>query len=305
MIAVMAPRMLVAALLFLLSSSVFADRLCDLMNTFGCSAPFVPGHKWMGDSWWAIGDRKTTILHLSTTLNIPNAPESVDGVLAINTAMENTDISDKQDLHPVGQTFQAITAAYPKGWKACEQTDNQWCAFQSIYSTTLEPPQINHPPYAVGKGSISLQWTYYPNNQTMLQNARQTGLVMATQEPPRQWWPKTECQCSAKGTIPAHHYTQTTVKLEKPLPNFGDTVSSHRASSTRPYTIDDGTTWQIDRIDVSDAWCQNTEPCPDADAKQPERDWGITSGGKRIVKAQKAAVTITTPMPPTVVTPAA
>lgn len=44
----------------------------------------------MGDAWWAIGDRKTTILELTTTLWIPETATSEGGVIAINTAMENT-----------------------------------------------------------------------------------------------------------------------------------------------------------------------------------------------------------------------
>lgn len=57
------------------------------------SSPFVPGHKWMGDAWFAISDKATGIERITTKLQLPAPPTDIKGVLAINTAVENS-VSD-------------------------------------------------------------------------------------------------------------------------------------------------------------------------------------------------------------------
>ena len=74
----------------------------------------------MGTSWWAIGEEafKAVILSLEAHLYIPSAPTAngVNGIMAINPAMENTNILDSLDHVYMNETYQTLTGAYP--WSA-------------------------------------------------------------------------------------------------------------------------------------------------------------------------------------------
>lgn len=144
---------LIQVILTLLICSTTADRTCRWNGL--CSAPFPPGktiidhittapmlmhssegHKYMGTAWWAIGDPNNgaIIKTMTTTLMVPERPKTLSGVLAINTAMENSvnidshthrkpvtdvniqNIHDQTDSYELDETFQTITAVYPDGW---------------------------------------------------------------------------------------------------------------------------------------------------------------------------------------------
>lgn len=97
----------------LLCNIAKADRFCRMIN-FGCSTPFPPGHKYMGPGWWAVGteDVGTYIKSVSTLLQVPDVPQGINGIMAINPAMENTPVNDWGDSNPVGQTVQTIIGSF-------------------------------------------------------------------------------------------------------------------------------------------------------------------------------------------------
>lgn len=69
-----------------------SDIACVTAGQPGCSSPYPPGHHFMGPSWYAIGREtfNTTILSMSTTLYLSEAPTNITGTLAVNAALENT-----------------------------------------------------------------------------------------------------------------------------------------------------------------------------------------------------------------------
>lgn len=71
------------AALCILSNFVGADRLCDIAQFPGCSAPFPPGHKNMGDAWWGIGSKESgaIIKSVATILLVNEVPRTSEGVM--------------------------------------------------------------------------------------------------------------------------------------------------------------------------------------------------------------------------------
>ena len=76
-------------------------------------------------------------------------------------------------------------------------------------------------------------------------------LVKAPLEPPFQWWPKTECGCDGKGTLPQHTYQDTTIVLNATDPSWNETMQANNTSYSEVYTSDGGTTWHIDTSEFS------------------------------------------------------
>ena len=76
------------ACLNLLLRTVVAGKPCEP----NCPDPFPPGHKNIGDAWWAIGDQTSGayITNLVTTLEVPRKPDGVAGLRLINSAFDNS-----------------------------------------------------------------------------------------------------------------------------------------------------------------------------------------------------------------------
>ena len=77
-----------AWLTLFLSTIVADDPPCEP----NCPDPFPPGHKNIGDAWWAIGDEASGayITNLVTTLEVPPKPDGVTGLRMINSALDNS-----------------------------------------------------------------------------------------------------------------------------------------------------------------------------------------------------------------------
>ena len=95
----------------------------------------------MGPSWWAIGDESfdAVITKFTAKLYVPEAPQNLGGVVAINPAIENTvrpqaccgaflsfaetktsaqRIEDLTDSRPVSESYQPVVVAYPSSSNA-------------------------------------------------------------------------------------------------------------------------------------------------------------------------------------------
>ena len=85
-----------AATISLLTAEIaVGDGLCLGGSGSACPVTYPPGHSYMGQSYWAIGNNSfnTTILSFVGKLSVPEAPTvngSISGVQAINPSMENT-----------------------------------------------------------------------------------------------------------------------------------------------------------------------------------------------------------------------
>ena len=68
--------------------AVAGERTCEP----NCPDPFPPGHKNIGNAWWAIGDQISGvyITNLVTTLVVPRKPDGVTGLRLINSAFDNS-----------------------------------------------------------------------------------------------------------------------------------------------------------------------------------------------------------------------
>ena len=75
------------SLTLLLRAIVADDRPCEP----NCPDPFPPGHRNIGDAWWAIGNEASGayITNLTTTLEVPAKPDGVMGLRVINPALNN------------------------------------------------------------------------------------------------------------------------------------------------------------------------------------------------------------------------
>ena len=74
--------------LTLLLRAIVAEKPCKL----ACPDPFPPGHRNIGNAWWAIGNEASGayITDLTTTLEVPAKPDGVMGLRVINSAMDNS-----------------------------------------------------------------------------------------------------------------------------------------------------------------------------------------------------------------------
>lgn len=72
----------------LLLRVVVADDACEPT----CPDPFPPGHRHIGDAWWAIGDEASGayIAQLTTDLVVPQKPDGIEGLRILNPALDNT-----------------------------------------------------------------------------------------------------------------------------------------------------------------------------------------------------------------------
>lgn len=102
--------------------------------------------------------------------------------------------------------------------------------------------------------------------------------IIAARAAPKQFWPKTECQCEAKGTIGAHRYLNTVIRLETAKETWGFYINAKNADYTKPYSEDGGRTWIIDQIDIKETYCENTEACPtkDENGGGKQADWSLS-----------------------------
>ncbi|KAL8774330.1 MAG: hypothetical protein Q9209_001081 [Squamulea sp. 1 TL-2023] len=69
--------------------TVVADETCEPY----CPDPFPPGHRYIGDAWWAIGgkDAGANIKNINTTLVVPPKPAiRVKGLRVINSPLDNS-----------------------------------------------------------------------------------------------------------------------------------------------------------------------------------------------------------------------
>ncbi|OAL46276.1 hypothetical protein IQ07DRAFT_647883 [Pyrenochaeta sp. DS3sAY3a] len=218
----------------------------------------------MGDAWWGIGSKESgaIIKSVTTLLLVNEVPRISKGVMVINSALENSNRHDWSDTVPMLETYQTLTVSYPPGWNACDQKDDQWCMFPSLYNRHSDPQQYSATARALNPmTALRLNWNYNGVDRIQL-DAVGTGISNLTIEAPWQWWPKTECQCGFAGVIPAHSYVQTEITLMQPVSNWGSTADFHKANASIPTSDDGGLTWKIDSIDIEDSNCESDTECP-------------------------------------------
>lgn len=58
-----------------------------------------------------------------------------------------------------------------------------------------------------------------------------------------------ECQSENCGTVPEHHYVDTTIVMNTPDPNYSDTLALNGATGDL-VTTDGGKTWTADNITI-------------------------------------------------------
>ena len=267
---------LLAASRSALSQSVWNDWCNPSIDS--CGGAYPPGHDHIGPSWWAINAKSSEaiIMSLTASLFLPIPPSDRIGMIVINPALENTNISDTSDNVPKEEVFQTITAAAPPG--SCGQSTSQWCTFSSAYSYSPQPRQYSGAAVPIDTyhagDTIRLNYTYHSDykgqksiSQTpMVQNPCVTEVIQPlsspTKEAPWQIWLKTECQCGSKGTILAHRYENMTIVLDREVPDFGQhSVISSNSTSSIPHTEDGGKTWTIAEIVLNDNYCENIDRC--------------------------------------------
>ncbi|KAI4222984.1 MAG: hypothetical protein L6R36_005747 [Xanthoria steineri] len=81
----------------LLPRVILAGDVCQS----DCPDPFPPGHHYIGDAWWAIGNEASGayITDITTTLEVPPKPDGVKGGQFYSNAAK--------------EEFQILLAAFP------------------------------------------------------------------------------------------------------------------------------------------------------------------------------------------------
>ncbi|KAI4218654.1 MAG: hypothetical protein LQ349_008625 [Xanthoria aureola] len=152
----------------LLSRVILADDVCRS----DCPDPFPPGHQSIGDAWWAIGNEASGayITDITTTLEVPPKPDGVKGLRLINSALDNSNVSDVTDTNAAKEEFQILLAAFPDPpFGGCEATGDQWCLFTSYYSEKNGQSLVQFPMTTVNPGDaihtynldVGVQVTYH------------------------------------------------------------------------------------------------------------------------------------------------
>ncbi|KAJ7129100.1 hypothetical protein C8R46DRAFT_1181561 [Mycena filopes] len=216
---------------FIASSALFS--LCGVVGV-------------LADGWGgaiSLGPAKTNIIHATTTLTPGTAPVPQTGELFLWPGISNG----------TGDLVQTTLESWPdNSW--CGATPGQWCVRASVFGSF---GQIDSTAAVVKPtDAVLIDYTLQSNKQTWTQTVSIAGKVVTTLNHDsgpfmKGWGTATECDDNCSGTIAAQTYTNTTITLDAPDPNFGKTlVPITGATFTGLTSTGGGLVWQIASIHI-------------------------------------------------------
>ncbi|PSK42851.1 hypothetical protein B9Z65_6805 [Elsinoe australis] len=188
------------------------------------------------------------IRHATTTLVLPELNNPHTGNLGLWPGM-GTKFTSGKDGHLVqGLAISTVGQGSPCNFAA---SDVKWC----VVASTYDGEQHDGKPYRANPGD-RVTYDYKVNDATAMidQTVSVNGVVVSTLSTPSGqgagWGTAMECQQAKCGTVPEHHYLNTTIVMDTPDPNYSRTLSLNNAAG-KLVTADGGKTWTVADITIN------------------------------------------------------
>ncbi|KAI9665918.1 MAG: hypothetical protein M1821_003853 [Bathelium mastoideum] len=190
------------------------------------------------DSW---------IRQATTTLVLPNLQSPHDGNLGLWPGM-GTKFTSGAD----GQLVQGLAISTVGEGSPCnfDASDVNWC----VVASTYDGNQHDGTPYRAKPGDhVTYDYKYNDAtaqfDQTVSVNGTVVSTLSTTSGQGAGWGTAMECQQEKCGTVPEHHYLNTTLIMNTADPNYSSTLSLGNATGDL-VTADGGKTWTVAEITI-------------------------------------------------------
>ncbi|KAL6710842.1 hypothetical protein ACN47E_007899 [Coniothyrium glycines] len=129
-------------------------------------------------------------------------------------------------------------------------SDVKWC----VVASTFDGNQQDGTPYRANPGDrVTYDYKYNDAtskfDQTVSVNGVKVSTLSTTSGLGAGWGTAMECQQAKCGTVPEHHYVNTTITMNTADPNYGKTLSLNNASGNL-VTANGGKTWTVADITI-------------------------------------------------------
>ncbi|KAK6532188.1 hypothetical protein TWF694_003348 [Orbilia ellipsospora] len=188
------------------------------------------------------------IQRATTTLVLPQLQSPHTGNLGLWPGM-GTKFDNGADGHLV-QGLAISTVGYGS---PCNLNANEvkWC----VVASTYDGSQHDGTPYKANPGDhVTYDYVVNLNTNKIDQTVSVNGVVVSTLSWPSGkgagWGTAMECQQASCGTVPEHHYLNTTLVMAVADPNYGRTLGLNGASGSL-VTADGGKTWTVADIKIN------------------------------------------------------
>ncbi|KAF2402701.1 hypothetical protein EJ06DRAFT_456273, partial [Trichodelitschia bisporula] len=135
-----------------------------------------------------------------------------------------------------------------------DATPEHWCVFASMIVGNAKQEMGKRVALA-GDQSLVMKFVYnttlkgYHQSLFIPPNPQPVSILNIASGPSTSFYTATECQSKHAGTVNAHTYTETTIVLSEPDPNWGKTPTySFMGCADSATTDDGGKTWKIGTI---------------------------------------------------------
>ncbi|KAI8930796.1 hypothetical protein NX059_011819 [Plenodomus lindquistii] len=177
----------------------------------------------------------------TSTLILPKAPTNSTGLLSLWVGMGTSN----------GDLIQSIAdnAGYDK--------EKNWGVFAytllSTSPTTQESVQTNRK-YARPGDRVTMHYKFNDATGNYTQrvsvNGRQTAMLSTKDGHAMGWGSALECAAEDCGTVPAHKWVDTVIKLNTADPNYIRTMGKANGVTGKMSTRDGGVTWKVTDINI-------------------------------------------------------
>ncbi|KAG4422991.1 hypothetical protein IFR04_003903 [Cadophora malorum] len=187
------------------------------------------------------------IRQATTTLVLPALNNPHNGNLGLWPGM-----GTKFDSGADGQLVQGLAISTVGGGSPCNfaASDVNWCAVAS----TFDGNQQDGTPFRAKPGdSVTYDYKYNDATANFDQTVSVNGAVVSTLSTASGhgagWGTAMECQSVNCGTVPEHHYLNTTILMDVADPNYGRNLGLNGATGNL-VTADGGKTWTVADITI-------------------------------------------------------
>ncbi|KAK7180423.1 hypothetical protein PSPO01_13580 [Paraphaeosphaeria sporulosa] len=189
------------------------------------------------------------IRQATTTLVLPALNSPHNGNLGLWPGM-GTKFNSGADGHLVqGLAISTVGVGSPCNFAA---SDIKWCVVASTYD---EGNQHDGTPYRANPGDrVTYDYKYNDAtanfDQTVSVNDVKVSTLSTKSGYGAGWGTAMECQQANCGTVPEHHYVNTTLIMNTADPNYKNTIGLNGASGNL-VTTDGGKTWTVADIKIN------------------------------------------------------
>ncbi|KAK4556818.1 hypothetical protein LTR86_005798 [Recurvomyces mirabilis] len=185
----------------------------------------------------------------TTTLVLPNLQSPHTGNLALWPGVGTKFLNSNQD----GQLVQGLAISTVGQGSPCNfgANDVKWC----ITASTYDGSQTDGKAVGANPGDhVTFDYKYNDATKKIDQIVSVNGAVVSTLSTASGvgagWGTAMECQQTKCGTVPEHHYLNTTLVMDVADPNYSRTLGVNSASGSL-VTKDNGKTWTVADIKIN------------------------------------------------------